>query len=58
MLGSRDLYLRAGVFIMTIEQQLPQRSGGRCELCGTTEHIEGKVNGVQIVLVAKFLKKA
>ena len=42
---------------MTIEQQLRQRSGGRCKRCGTTEHIEGKVNGVQIVLVTKFLKK-
>lgn len=43
---------------MTIEQQLPQRSDNRCELCGATEHIEGKVNGMQIVLLAKFLKKA
>ncbi|MBM7455560.1 hypothetical protein HNR62_001422 [Oceanisphaera litoralis] len=43
---------------MTIEQQLQQRSGGRCELCGATEHIEGKVNGLHIVLAARFLKKS
>jgi protein PhnA len=39
MLGSRDIFIIPRVLFMTIEQQLQERSGGRCELCGTTDQL-------------------
>ncbi len=46
---------------MSIERELHERSESKCELCGVTdnpEHIEGRVNGQQIVILTKFVKKS